>query len=819
MEDSLIYHDPIISKLRKGTYDDPYSDIKESLQVAKGRVVLTEIPSRENRVIVTDSSGNKWYEVTNEELKGNLFSVDYINGAVYFNSNHNGKTLTFTYSGRGVQYFPSDRVYHNKISDRDIFTVKEKLDRIDLDILGQKNRVDNLIRSTPQPSEIVDTRTDLNGKVYTVAKDRIDAEQKKIEDAYRDQNGKIHESLKSRIDAEQAKIETAYVDLNNKKFHTLKERIDAEQAKIEDTYVDKRGNTYISLKDRLDHSDDTVGNLKEFNVPGNSLIEKLTNEFISRAVNVKHYGAKGDGKTDDTSAVKAAVSVVESKGGGVVFFPKGDYLINGLIELTSNIHILGDLGTIIRKTLTSNEVYVFVTGKTKGTKGYGGGAKNISFSNIDFMGYLQGDSRKSLSITLNHAENVRFENCRFINCITNGHAIDLAGCNDVDIYNCQFIGSHFVDGREYTEAIQIDSSAPAALENGFSNYDSLPTKNVRVENCKFLPYYDSSGRIVQYAPNPIGNHGFTGGMYYEGVIFRNNLMVDGWRQDSNNWRAWIHFYGLRDSEFTGNRFLNTTGISAAVFGFYTTSNGRYDPVTGIAGTGEPLPNRNIKISHNYFEGFNNENDAEPIIRVYGTTYNSTVYRSVNFTVNDNQFTRNFGDWTKVTGGRALIHFNMFSDVHITNNRADLCKNIARAYEGWSLNISNNTASRIGQTGFTVQNVAGIIINSNTLSSTRRPFEILECSDLVIKNNVCTNIAATPDEIYSVKLRNISKAIIQSNIITTPSSTNIENGVYLYTFEDRGSSWDVYMFDNIINGFKTNKVYTTGEIPNYKNRES
>ncbi|MBC1402148.1 hypothetical protein HB904_17010 [Listeria booriae] len=37
------------------------------------------------------------------------------------------------------------------------------------------NRVDNLINSTPQPSEIVDARTDKDGKVYTVLRERLTA--------------------------------------------------------------------------------------------------------------------------------------------------------------------------------------------------------------------------------------------------------------------------------------------------------------------------------------------------------------------------------------------------------------------------------------------------------------------------------------------------------------------------------------------------------------------------------------------------------------------------------------------------------------------
>ena len=45
----------------------------------------------------------------------------------------------------------------------------------------------------------------------------------------------------------------------------------------------------------------------------------------SGAVNVRWFGAKGDGTTDDTAAIQAALDLVYSAGGGTVFFPLGQY--------------------------------------------------------------------------------------------------------------------------------------------------------------------------------------------------------------------------------------------------------------------------------------------------------------------------------------------------------------------------------------------------------------------------------------------------------------------------------------------------------------
>lgn len=56
-------------------------------------------------------------------------------------------------------------------------------------------------------------------------------------------------------------------------------------------------------------------------------------------VNVKDFGAKGDGKTDDTEAIRKAIKGgIEKKGGSryafppFVYFPKGTYLVSGPLE-------------------------------------------------------------------------------------------------------------------------------------------------------------------------------------------------------------------------------------------------------------------------------------------------------------------------------------------------------------------------------------------------------------------------------------------------------------------------------------------------------
>lgn len=54
----------------------------------------------------------------------------------------------------------------------------------------------------------------------------------------------------------------------------------------------------------------------------------ITNDGTTDWFNVKAHGAKGDGSTDDTTAINAAIALANTSG-GTVFFPKGTYVISG----------------------------------------------------------------------------------------------------------------------------------------------------------------------------------------------------------------------------------------------------------------------------------------------------------------------------------------------------------------------------------------------------------------------------------------------------------------------------------------------------------
>jgi hypothetical protein len=69
----------------------------------------------------------------------------------------------------------------------------------------------------------------------------------------------------------------------------------------------------------------------------NGVTKKAPAAFISPVVSVKAYGAVGDGVTDDTAAIQAAVNAEEG-----VFFPTGTYKVSSAINIPANRLLSGE---------------------------------------------------------------------------------------------------------------------------------------------------------------------------------------------------------------------------------------------------------------------------------------------------------------------------------------------------------------------------------------------------------------------------------------------------------------------------------------------
>ncbi|MFI1607860.1 glycosyl hydrolase family 28-related protein [Streptomyces griseofuscus] len=58
-------------------------------------------------------------------------------------------------------------------------------------------------------------------------------------------------------------------------------------------------------------------------------------------LNVKDYGARGDGITDDAPALQAAITAASAAGGGTLYVPAGRYILNTALTWSSGVNAVG----------------------------------------------------------------------------------------------------------------------------------------------------------------------------------------------------------------------------------------------------------------------------------------------------------------------------------------------------------------------------------------------------------------------------------------------------------------------------------------------
>lgn len=76
-------------------------------------------------------------------------------------------------------------------------------------------------------------------------------------------------------------------------------------------------------------------------------------------INIKNYGAVGNGTVDDTAAINKVIKYVSERGGGSVIIPDGTYLINPItkIRMRSNVNLELSKNAILKSMPTSSDSY------------------------------------------------------------------------------------------------------------------------------------------------------------------------------------------------------------------------------------------------------------------------------------------------------------------------------------------------------------------------------------------------------------------------------------------------------------------------------
>ena len=90
------------------------------------------------------------------------------------------------------------------------------------------------------------------------------------------------------------------------------------------------------------HLDELTNPLKSYIDSVNSAVNTgFATVDAGRFLSVTDKGALGDGSTDDSSAIQAAIDEIEADGGGIVYFPEGVYAIATGLTITQPVRLVG----------------------------------------------------------------------------------------------------------------------------------------------------------------------------------------------------------------------------------------------------------------------------------------------------------------------------------------------------------------------------------------------------------------------------------------------------------------------------------------------
>lgn len=280
-------------------------------------------------------------------------------------------------------------------------------------------------------------------------------------------------------------------------------------------------------------------------------------------VNVKDFGAKGNGSFNDSTAIQSAIDSIKDVG-GIVFFPKGTYALGTGLIFYSNQTLVFENGATLLQGASINNLLMSYCASTVG--GYEGTHDCYIYgATFDGGAYT---TNNTLVGTI-HAKNIVFENCTFKNAYGTWHDIEINSSYNVKLINCDFEGSRKTGANG--EMIQIDAINNSDTWPWDSNrglIDSTVSKYIDIVGCYF---HDST--VVP----AIGNHSGMGNNF----IKIHDCVFDG----LTSTRSAIYLQGTYNLDIYDNTFNEcTTCIGSSGTTHYIHDNRFVNATTAISGT-------------------------------------------------------------------------------------------------------------------------------------------------------------------------------------------------------------------------------------------
>ncbi|HXH27319.1 MAG TPA: glycosyl hydrolase family 28-related protein [Candidatus Acidoferrum sp.] len=193
-------------------------------------------------------------------------------------------------------------------------------------------------------------------------------------------------------------------------------------------------------------------------------------------LNVQDFGALGDGVTDDTAAIQAAIDAASM--GGAIVLPRGIYMVTGLKLKAHGTHLVGGArwGTRLVR-LGGTQPLVDMSG-------IGSINNHLKYCGLtDIM--LNGNNMPGVLVRSYYADNHIFQNTSFIHCA--GLAVDLIETWDTRFDNCSWEDC----GSSTDPALLLRNSMPS----GTFGFSTDNTNQIHFLGCRWESWRNGAVRL------------------------------------------------------------------------------------------------------------------------------------------------------------------------------------------------------------------------------------------------------------------------------------------------------------------------------------
>lgn len=399
----------------------------------------------------------------------------------------------------------------------------------------------------------------------------------------------------------------------------------------------------------------------------------ISNDLFSVG-NVKCFGAIGDGITDDTAAIQAAINSSPKK--GTVFFPRGTYIIGAPLVVRGDIELCGAGPGVSIIKLAANaqsDMMINFAALNSGAPA----DENISIRNLELDGNKQNNPRKSLNPGASQLQGSwdqagihwkRVSRSRIVNCY---------------IHDCAWSGIQMSAGRD-NQILNTRSDDNGNVTVGPNAWGQFEAFGIAIWSEDLgANGFNANNRIVSCTTNGNEKHGIE----ILGVFDKDNLIMSCHAADNNG-------YGI---------MLNCGGSthSASIIGCTCMGNAE----GGIAVVGDDVVVEGNYLAHNntcVFRGFINKpppvgNAALSVIQGNFCTLSNNIVRDA---------------MPKVTG-------NLVEGIYVSGNHNK---------------VIGNTVVRVQQRGIIFGGISNIVMGNTVLKTALRATN----GKMGIQGNTSTN---------------------------------------------------------------------------------